>query len=121
MWTAGDEFRTFETSTWQKPLPPFGTELGSVFTTSGLRWLTDFEDSDDARLRSAVEHGIHSALLVPIREAGMTIGALELLSGAIVAPDADVAAGLEAVAIQLGHFSHLLRQSAEPRWRLGRI
>lgn len=121
MWTAGEDLRNFETATWQKPLSPFGSALGAVLVASRPRWLTDFAAPQDARLGAAAQEGIRSVLLVPLREGTTPIGALELLSRASVPPDAEVSAAVEAVALQLGHFSSLLRQGAEPRWRLGRI
>jgi hypothetical protein len=121
MWTRGDELRAFETSTWQKPLPHFATMLGALFTSPLSTWLTDLDEADDARLREAAGEGIRSALLIPIRDRASTIGALELLSRASAPPDSDLTASVEAVALQLGHFSHLLREGAARRWSLGRL
>jgi hypothetical protein len=121
MWTGPDVLDSFETLTWQKPLPPVGTELGRLFGSPESAWLTDLDDSQDARLCLAAREGIRSALLVPVCEGAETIAAIELLSRGSVSPDGDVAQSMEAVALQLGHFSHLLRKTGEPRWRLGRL
>jgi PAS domain-containing protein len=121
MWTAGEGLRNFETATWQKPMPPCGSALGDSLGARHPRWLTDFAAGEDARLQAAAQEGIRSVLLVPLREGTTPIGALELLSRASVPADAEVSAAVEAVALQLGHFSSLLRHGAEPRWRLGRL
>jgi PAS domain-containing protein len=121
MWTGPDVLDSFETLTWQKPLPPVGTELGQLFASPQSAWLTDLDDSQDPRLGLAAREGIRSALLVAVCEGAETIAAIELLSRGAVSPNGDVGQSMEAVALQLGHFSHLLRKTGEPRWRLGRL
>jgi hypothetical protein len=107
--------------TWQKPLPPVGTELGRLFASPESAWLTDLDDCEDPRLCLAAREGIRSALLLPVREGAETIAAIELLSRDAEPPSGDVEQSMEAVALQLGHFSELLRKTGEPRWRLGRM
>ena len=75
----------------------------------------------DSRLNAAAQEEMLTALLVPIREGVATIGLLELLSRKSMVPDTALTTSLEAVALQLAHFSHLLRLGADPHWRLGRF
>jgi hypothetical protein len=49
-----------------------------------------------------------SALLLPVRNGASTIGLLELLTHDSIEPDAQIALSLEAAALQLGRFGHLL-------------
>lgn len=121
MWAKNDDLSSFETSSWQRSLPYFATRLGSLFTAPMSTWLTDLAESEDARLREAAAAGIRSALLVPIRDRATTIGVLELLSRDSTPPDSNLTASVEAVALQLGHFSHLLREVASPHWSFGRL
>jgi len=117
MWTgAASDLGPFETLTWQKPQPIAG-ELGRALAGPHPTWLTGLDATDDARCASAAREGMRSALLVPIHHARNPIGVLELLTRATRLPDAVIATSLEAVAVQLGHFAHLMRLGAEPRWR----
>jgi hypothetical protein len=111
----------FETRTWQRPSSISGSELGHVFCSGETAWLTGIAESDDDRLLSAVEVGMNTALLVPVSVGSASIATLELLSRRGGAPHEDVAAAITAVALQLGHFWHLLKVGAEPHWRLGKF
>jgi len=51
---------------------------------------------------------MNSALLLPVRNGPSTIGLLELLTHDTIEPDAQIALSLEASALQLGRFGHLL-------------
>lgn len=61
------------------------------------------------------------ALLVPIRDGVSTLALLELLSSEARLPDPELLVSFEAIALQLGHFAHLLRLGAKPQWRFGRM
>jgi hypothetical protein len=86
-----------------------------------VTWLAELDASRDRHFAAAAAQGLRSALLVPIRDGIATVGMLELLSRAHLTIDPDVTASLEAIALQLGHFAHLLRLGASPHWRLGRL
>jgi hypothetical protein len=61
------------------------------------------------------------AALVPIRDGVSTLALIELLSVEREAPERELLLALEAIALQLGHFAHLLRLGARPHWRFGRV
>jgi hypothetical protein len=61
------------------------------------------------------------ALIVAIRDGARVVAALELLTRVDAQPGGELIAALEAVALQLGHFWHLLSASAQPTWRFGRV
>ena len=84
-------------------------------------WAGGLETAEDGRFRAAAGVGLRSALLVPVRDGGTAIAVLEFLSSLEVPVAPEVATALEAVALQLGHFAHLLRLGAAPHWRLGRL
>jgi hypothetical protein len=74
----------------------------------GGRWFADIDAVDDERLQTAAVHGMSSALLLPVRNGASTIGLLELLTQDSIEPNAQIALSLEASALQLGRFGHLL-------------
>ncbi|HWF34826.1 MAG TPA: GAF domain-containing protein, partial [Solirubrobacteraceae bacterium] len=122
MWMAAPDRHTlFETSTWQRRLSLTASQVGRAVGRDHARWIADLTAADDPQLASAAGEGMHAALLIPIRHGEETSGVLELLTTASSAIDPDVATALESVALQLAHFEHLLRRSAEPRWRMGRL
>jgi hypothetical protein len=122
MWTdEADERDEFETRTWQKPYPLGTGEFGRALAASDAVWLSEIGASDDDRMLAAAREGMRSAVLVPIHGGCTAVGLLEFLSQQDLEPDAELAAGMEGAAVQLGHFWHLLRLGAEPRWRLGRL
>jgi hypothetical protein len=122
MWTAvEDRLNLFETSTWQRPQPVTGSELGRAVSAFGAIWVTDIETAEDGRMIAAFNAGMSSALLVPVRDGRSTIAVLELLTRSDGPPDPELAASIEAVALQLGHYWHLSQLSEQPRWRLGRL
>jgi hypothetical protein len=122
MWTADPDRRAeFETRTWQRPHSRTRTELGTAFATGEAAWLTGIEKSEDERLLMAAREGMNTALIVPVCDGGSAVAVLELLSCPAAPPDEDVAASIAAVALQLGHFWHLLRAGAEPHWHVGRF
>jgi PAS domain S-box-containing protein len=122
MWTAvADQLDKFETSTWQRPEPLAGSELGRSLLAFGSTWLTGIDASSDGRLSAAAGEGMRTALLVPVRDGNATIGILELLTRADAPRDTELAAAMEAVALQLGHYWQLIRLSGQPHWRFGRL
>jgi PAS domain-containing protein len=107
-WTAHGGLDRFETLTWEVPVDREGSLLDQALQAPHLTWLTDIDAVDDARLQAAAAHGMSSALLLPVRSGTTTIGLLELLTHDSIEPDAQIALSLEASALQLGRFGHLL-------------
>ncbi len=107
-WTAHRGLDRFETLTWEVPVPREGSLLDQALKAPHLTWLTDIDAVDDTRLQTAAAHGMSSALLLPVRSGTSTIGLLELLTHDSIEPDAQIALSLEASALQLGRFGHLL-------------
>ena len=107
-WTAHRGLDRFESLTWEVPVKREGSLLDQALQAPHLTWLTDIDTVDDARLQTAAAHGMNSALLLPVRSGTSTIGLLELLTRDSVEPDAQIALSLEASALQLGRFGHLL-------------
>ncbi len=107
-WTAHRGLDRFEALTWEVPVKREGSLLDQALQAPHLTWLTDIDAVDDARLQAAAAHGMSSALLLPVRSGTSTIGLLELLTHDSVEPDAQIALSLEASALQLGRFGHLL-------------
>ncbi|MGB8876680.1 MAG: hypothetical protein WCD11_10210, partial [Solirubrobacteraceae bacterium] len=108
IWTAHRGLDRFETLTLDVPLKRDGSLLDQALQAPHLTWLTDLDTVDDERLQTAAAHGMHSALLLPVRTGNTTIGLLELLTHDTIEPDAQIALSLEASALQLGRFGHLL-------------
>lgn len=122
MWTADpDSMDEFETATWQRPQQPSSTELGDALTTPGLRWMTADPDARDPRLSAVARQGMSTVVVVPVRSGAVPVALLELMARAPISHDRALAATLEAIALQLGHFGHLLSAGAQPTWRLGRL
>jgi PAS domain-containing protein len=107
-WTAHSSLDRFEALTWEVPVSREGSLLDQALQAPHLTWLTDIDAVDDARLQTAAAHGMSSALLLPVRSGPSTIGLLELLTHDSIEPDAQIALSLEASALQLGRFGHLL-------------
>jgi PAS domain-containing protein len=107
-WTAHRGLDRFESLTWEVPVDREGSLLDQALQAPHLTWLTDIDAVDDSRLQTAAAHGMSSALLLPVRSGTSTIGLLELLTHDSVEPDAQIALSLEASALQLGRFGHLL-------------
>jgi PAS domain-containing protein len=114
MWTAHAGLGQFQNLTSGAPLERDGSLLAQAMQAPHLTWLTDIDVVDDERLQSAAAHGMSSALLLPVRDGGATIGLLELLTHASIEPDAQIALSLEASALQLGRFAHQLSLGARP-------
>ncbi len=107
-WTAHRGLDRFEALTWEAGLKRDGSLLDQALQAPHLTWLTDIDAVDDQRLQTAAAHGMSSALLLPVRSGTSTIGLLELLTHDSIEPDAQIALSLEASALQLGRFGHLL-------------
>jgi len=107
-WTAHRGLDRFEALTWEAGLKRDGSLLDQALQAPHLTWLTDIDAVDDERLQTAASHGMSSALLLPVRSGTSTIGLLELLTHDSIEPDAQIALSLEASALQLGRFGHLL-------------
>ncbi|MGP0036486.1 MAG: PAS domain-containing protein [Solirubrobacteraceae bacterium] len=108
IWSAHRGLERFESLTLDVPLRRDGSLLDQALQAPHLTWLTDLDTVDDERLQTAAAHGMHSALLLPVRTGNTTIGLLELLTHDTIEPDAQIALSLEASALQLGRFGHLL-------------
>jgi PAS domain-containing protein len=108
MWTAHRGLDRFEALTWEASPKRNGSLLDQALQAPHVTWLTDIDAVDDERLQTAAAHGISSALLLPVRNGASTIGLLELLTRDSIEPDAQIALSLEASALQLGRFGHLL-------------
>jgi PAS domain S-box-containing protein len=107
-WTAHRGLDRFEAQTWEAAPKRNGSLLDQALQAPHLTWLTDIDAVDDERLQTASANGMSSALLLPVRNGGSTIGLLELLTRDSIEPDAQIALSLEAAALQLGRFGHLL-------------
>jgi transcriptional regulator with GAF, ATPase, and Fis domain len=107
-WTAHRGLDRLEAATWDAAVARDGSLLHQALQAPHLTWLTDLDAVDDERLQSAAAHGMSSALLLPVRNGNTTIGLLELLTHDSIEPDAQIALSLEAAALQLGRFGHLL-------------
>ena len=110
-WAAHRGLDRFESLTWETGLKRDGSLLDQALQAPHLTWLTDIDAVDDERLQTAAAHGMSSALLLPVRNGASTIGLLELLTHDSIEPDAQIALSLEASALQLGRFGHLLSLS----------
>ncbi len=108
IWTAHRGLERFESLTLDVALRRDGSLLDQALQAPHLTWLTDLDTVDDERLQTAAAHGMNSALLLPVRTGNTTIGLLELLTHDTIEPDAQIALSLEASALQLGRFGHLL-------------
>ncbi|HUB05089.1 MAG TPA: PAS domain-containing protein [Solirubrobacteraceae bacterium] len=107
-WTAHGGLDRFEALTWDAGVKRDGSLLDQALQAPHLTWLTDIDAVDDERLQTAAAHGMSSALLLPVRSGTSTIGLLELLTHDSIEPNAQIALSLEASALQLGRFGHLL-------------
>jgi len=107
-WIAHRGLEGFETLTMDAAVRREGSLLDQALQAPHLTWLTDIDTVDDERLQTASAHGMSSALLLPVRNGTSTIGLLELLTHDTIEPDAQIALSLEAAALQLGRFGHLL-------------
>ena len=108
IWTAHRGLDRLEALTLDVPIKRDGSLLDQALQAPHLTWLTDLDTVDDERLQTAATHGMSSALLLPVRTGNTTIGLLELLTHDTIEPDAQIALSLEASALQLGRFGHLL-------------
>lgn len=108
IWTAHRGLDRFQELTTEVPVRRDGSLLDQALQAPHLTWLTDLDSVDDERLQTAAAHGMNSALLLPVRTGNTTVGLLELLTHDTIEPDAQIALSLEASALQLGRFGHLL-------------
>jgi hypothetical protein len=117
MWTVpGSGLGPFETVTWQHREPAGGL-LARALAGDAPTWLADLQLLQDRRATQAAGEHMRSALLLPVRDGASEVCLLELLSTAPAPDDPELTRALEAVAVQLGHFAHLLRLGASPHWR----
>jgi hypothetical protein len=121
MWT-GENRRlgALETATWQRRQPLKGSTIGDALTSEESRWLAADPRAADRRLQLLAQHGIRGALMVPVKDGSRPVAALELLTVRPDPPSRELIEAIETIALQLGHFSHLLSAGAQPRWRFGR-
>jgi hypothetical protein len=121
MWT-GENRRlgALETATWQRRQPLEGSTIGEALCSEETLWLAADPRAADRRLQLLAQHGIRGALIVPVKDGARPVAALELLTVGATEPTGDLIDALETIALQLGHFSHLLSAGAQPRWRFGR-
>jgi len=111
----------FETRTWKHRQDASTAEFGRVRNRMATTCVLELQSAEDPLLRAAAAEGMGSALLVPIGDGGETIAMLELLSRTATAPNAELMASLEAIAMQLGAIAQLLKLVDVPRWRIGRV
>jgi hypothetical protein len=121
MWT-GENRRlgALETATWQRRQPLTGSTIGEALTSEESGWLAADPRAADRRLQLLAQHGIRGALIVPVKDGAQPVAALELLTVGAAQPSRELVDAIETIALQLGHFSHLLSAGAQPRWRFGR-
>jgi hypothetical protein len=121
MWT-GENRRlgALETATWQRRQPLTGSTIGEALASQESRWLPADPRAADRRLQLLAQHGIRGALIVPVKDGARPVAALELLTVGATEPNRELVDAIETMALQLGHFSHLLSAGAQPRWRFGR-
>jgi hypothetical protein len=120
MWT-GETRRlsALETATWQRRQPLTDSTIGQALTWEESRWLAADSRAADRRLQLLAQQGIRGALIVPVKDGARPVAALELLTAGVTPPSKELTEALETVALQLGHFWHLLSAGAQPRWRFG--
>jgi hypothetical protein len=122
MWTGENRrLSSLETATWQRRQPLTGSTIGEALTWRESRWLSADPEAGDRRLQLLAQHGLRGALIVPIRDGVQPVAALELLSVAPTPPSSELTDAIETIALQIGHFWHLLSAGAQPRWRFGRV
>jgi PAS domain-containing protein len=110
-----------ETRTWKHRRDTSTAEFGRARSRMAATCLIELQSAEDPLLRAAAAEGMGSALLVPLSNGGETIAMLELLSRTATAPNAELMASLEAIALQLGAIAQLLKLADAPRWRMGRL
>ena len=111
----------FETRTWKHVEDAATAEFGRARNRMATTCLLDLPSAEDPLLREAAAQGMGSALLVPVSDGGETIAMLELFSRTASAPNPELMASLEAIALQLGAIAQLLRLADVPRWRTGAV
>jgi PAS domain-containing protein len=123
MWTATTDLSEFDTITWQTRTAASRSILADVLPASSPTWLTSIPDDapGDPRLDKAASYGMQSAVLIPVRDGSGPLAVLELLTRTRAEEDPEVLTALEAVALQLSQFAHLLKLGAKPHWQLGRL
>jgi hypothetical protein len=109
MWTAFGGISGADALTAEASSAGGGSVLAQAIGAATVTWLSDLKAADDSELGAAAARGMQSAVLLPIRDGGATIGLLELLTRAELEPDPRLALSLEAAALQLGRFAHRLR------------
>jgi hypothetical protein len=112
---------TFDTQIWQHRPDVSRREFGRAWSQSKPSSVTDLPAAEDRLLRAAAEHGMASAVLVPIRDGAETIALVGLVSHANGAPSDELLLSLEGVGVQIGAIGHLLSAAGAPRWRVGRL
>jgi hypothetical protein len=116
------ELGHFETATRQQMLTRRETRLGAAINSGELRWIDDDPTGPERRWAAVQRHGMHVALLVPLRAAdGPPVAVLELLSRDARPAGSTLDAAYEAIALELGHVCQLGLLGAEPRWGFGRV
>jgi hypothetical protein len=109
MWTAFGGISGPDALTAEASSAGGGSVLAQAIGAPTITWLSDLNAADDTELGAAAARGMRSAVLLPIRDGGATIGLVELLTRAELEPDPRLALSLEAAALQLGRFAHRLR------------
>jgi hypothetical protein len=88
---------------------PESTVLGTALYASAALWRDASAVEADERLAATAEHGITTALVVPVRAGIASLGVLECLSASEVVDVAELGPAFEAVGLQLGQFIALAR------------
>jgi PAS domain-containing protein len=109
-----------ETRTWQHRVDSSTAEFGRARNRMAATCLLELQSAEEPLLSAAAAEGMDSALLAPISDGSDMIAMLGLLSRTSSAPDADLMAAVDAIALQLGAIAQLLKLGDVPRWRVGR-
>jgi hypothetical protein len=109
----------FRNRTWKDRLDASTAEFGRACERMAATCVLDLQSAANPLLRVAAAEGMGSAILVPIGDGGETIAMLGLLSQTTTAPDAELMASLDAIALQIGAIAQLLDLADVSRWRTG--
>lgn len=110
-----------ETRAWHHLADVASTEFGRARNRLAPTCLLELDTAEDPLLRAAAASGLHSAVLIPIRDGIETVAMLELLSSASVTPSPQVLLSLEGVALQLTATAQLLKLAGSRYWHVGRM
>ncbi len=112
----GVSVEEFETASCNRTFAQGKGLPGRVWATGKPAWILDIrQDSNFPRLKSAIVHGMHSAVACPVVVGGQTLGVIEFFTKHIREADEDLLEMMATVAGGLGQF--IERKSAEESLR----